>query len=225
MRAAKPAWPVAGTAATVRSTTVGRPCQTVRAMPKRAAHPSLQWFGFASLFLLGDVCGVLLGRGFDTVLGTALAEYALSSIGDPSYWSRFASLFATGFLQATLLLASGYCAVGAGVCGLFFALRGAYLGFCAANLYLLHGLRTLTVYWLGVFLPAAAMLVPLFRVAVCALPLSRGLWQSVFCGGAPRGKLPAVSRKLLYVYGVSLLVLLLISLCGAALGVLFASFL
>lgn len=149
----------------------------------------------SAAFLMGYLPGILAGRGGETVLGQQLASYYMD-YGRYSSWPfTFANQMASSFVQLFLLTLCGLSVVGTGALVLFFAAKGIFMGFCAANLVALGGGRALLVYWAISCLPNIVLLFLELWLAGYAAQLSRGLFQSVFLGGAPRGLLEAAVRR------------------------------
>lgn len=149
----------------------------------------------AAAFLLGYLPGILAGRGGETVLGQQLASYYMDAGHFSSWSSAFSNQMASTFVQLFLLTLCGLSAIGTGALVLFFAAKGIFMGFCAANLVALGGGQALLVYWVISCLPNIVLLFWELWLAGYAAQLSHGLFQSIFSGGAPRGQLEAAVRR------------------------------
>lgn len=150
----------------------------------------------AAAFLVGYLPGILAGRGGETVLGQQLADYYMDTGHFSSWSSAFANQMASSFVQLFLLTLCGFSALGTGALVLFFAAKGIFMGFCAANLVALGGGRALLIYWTLSCLPNIVLLFWELWLAGYAAQLSHGLFQSIFLGGAPRGQLEAAARRM-----------------------------
>lgn len=150
-------------------------------------------------FLLGYLPGILAGRG-GLPLGQALAAFYMDRQSFAAFGPVFVDMLAGAFLQCTLVLLGGFCALGWAVMAAVFALKGAYLGFCAASVFAAGGARALVVHWLLNCLPDLAVLMLLFSLALCAEPLSTALLRAAFGGGDRFGSTAALSRALLVRY-------------------------
>ena len=106
-----------------------------------------------------------------------------------------------------------------------FAGRGCFLGFCAANVASAAGAKGIVTYWLLSCLPDLSVLLIGLWLSGHALVLSRGLFQDVFLGGAPRGQLGAAARRLSVRAGTAFLAACLLSVFCSGLCVLLARFL
>lgn len=135
-----------------------------------------------TVFLLGYLPGILLGRG-GTAVGTALAAHFMDRQSFAAFGPVFADLFAGAFLQCTLVLLCGFCALGAVPLAALFALKGVYLGFCAANVFASGGAKGLVAHWLITLLPDLGLLLLLFALTVCAGPVCAALLRSVLGAG------------------------------------------
>ena len=80
-------------------------------------------------------------------------------------------------------------------------------------------------YWLLSCLPDLSVLLIGLWLSGHALVLSRGLFQDVFLGGAPRGQLGAAARRLSVRAGTAFLAACLLSVFCSGLCVLLARFL
>ena len=135
-----------------------------------------------TVFLLGYLPGILLGRG-GTAAGTVLAAHFMDRQAFASFGPVFADLFAGAFLQCTLVLLCGFCALGAVPLAALFALKGCYLGFCAASVFAAGGAKALVAHWLITLLPDICLLLLLFALTVCAGPVCTALLHSVLGAG------------------------------------------
>lgn len=175
-------------------------------------------FGFAAAFLLGYLPGIWASRSGQTALGQQLAAYYMQQDGAAGWAAAFLAQYAVAFLQLTGLFLCAFCAFGGGFCVLLLAARGGYLGFCAANIVVAGGTSELLRWRLLCALPELSDLFLCLWLAVYALPVSAGLFQSAFRGGAPRGQLPAGVRRLGVRYAVALVSAALFSLVSVGVG-------
>lgn len=180
---------------------------------------------YAFLFLAGYVPSVFYGRLFQSGLGEELAAYYMEFSHLAAWPTSFLNQLAASFLQVLFTLLCGFSAFGIGFFILFFAFKGAFLGFCAVTILTLGGVKALVAYWLCVCLPNVFLLLLNLWLTGYAAQLSRNLFQSVFGGGAPRGRLEACARRLLVRTLVSLPVLCLLSVLGSGASFLFVRFL
>lgn len=156
-------------------------------------------------FLLGYLPGILIGRTGTSNLGQQLATYYMDHTRYHSWFSLFTGQIASAFLQSVLVWLCGFTVFGLGLLLLLFAFKGLFLGFCCANVLVLDGTKALCLYWLSDCLPGVLLLFVLLWLAEHSSVLSRGLFQSVFLGGAPRGQLAAGARRLTVRFLFSLL--------------------
>ena len=158
-----------------------------------------------TMFLLGYMPGMLLGRG-GTAVGAALAAHCMDKQSFAAFGPVFADLFAGAFLQCTLVLLCGFCALGAVPLAALFAIKGAWLGFSAANVFAAGGAKGLVAHWLITCLPDLGVLLLLFALTLCAGPLSAALLRSVAGGGPVTGSAGTVilARTLLLRYALVL---------------------
>ena len=151
-------------------------------------------------------------------LGQQLAAY----YGQAEQFSAWGPLcldqLAAAFLQLFFVLLCGFFAAGPVLLGLFFAAKGLFWGFCAANILQQNGAAGLLRYWVWAYLPALCLFFLCLWLAGYAVQLSGGLFQSVFGGGAPRGQLHAAARRLGVRFGVALLCAGLLSVVLSAFG-------
>lgn len=179
----------------------------------------------AGVFLAGYLPGIELGRGGDSLWGQQLAAYYLD-VANFSVWSAvLVHQLAAAFLQLLLIVLCGFSSLGQGFLPLLFAARGCFLGFCASSVLAAGGTRGIVIYWLLSCLPDLAILLLGLWLAGHALALSRGLFQSIFQGGAPRGQLCAAARRLGVRAAAALLAACLLSVFFSGLCVLLARFL
>lgn len=140
---------------------------------------------FAAAFFLGYLPGILTGR--DTAgSGSLLAAYYMDKQNFASWGQVFEDLYAGAFLQATLVLLFGFCALGMLLLSVLFALKGMYLGYCAAAVFAQSGAKGLLIHWLLTCLPDLSIVFLLFFLAACAAALCRSLLRVAF-GTAGRG--------------------------------------
>ena len=125
-----------------------------------------------------------------------LAGHILSPESYTAWQSVAAALLSGTFLTLLCVFAAGFCAVGTGLLCLVFAVQGGYLGFCAAAVCLQNGAKALLVYRALLSFPELATLALCLWLARYAGRLCAGLNQSIFAGGAARGRLQADVRRL-----------------------------
>lgn len=150
----------------------------------------------ALFFILGYLPGIFVGQGGKSELGQQLATYYTGSAKDISWGTSFYSQMLSAFLQHFSVLLCGFSPFGMVLLFLLFLAKGSFLGFCAANVLAVGGVKSLVVYWLLWCLPSLVILFLSLWLAGYAIPVSRGLFQSAFQGGAPRGQLNAAVRRL-----------------------------
>lgn len=163
-----------------------------------AAHPSRSAFFFlcSGCFLLSYFPGIWAGRSGATSLGQQLAAYYMDDARLCTWLPLFSGLAASAFLQSALIWFCGFTAFGLGILILLFAFKGLFLGFCCANILASGGIKALCLYWLSDCLPSVLLLLVHLWLAGYAAALSKGVFQSIFLGGAPRGQLTANARRL-----------------------------
>lgn len=187
---------------------------------QRTAAGSAAFAGCAAAFLAGYLPGILAGRSGQSELGQQLAAYYMDTARFSAWSQAFSSQLAAAFLQLLTVALCGFCVFGGAFLVLSFAVRGAFLGFCAANVLFCGGPRALLCHWLLDCLPNLAVLFVCLWLACYGVRLSNGLFQSVFLGGAPRGQLAGAVRRLLVRSGMALLLCGLFCALGAGLNVL-----
>lgn len=178
---------------------------------------------FALLFLIGYVPGIFAGH-FDRTgseIGNFLAGYYTDFSRITSWSSLFTSQIAATFLQIMFMLLCGFSALGVGFLAIFFLSRGVFLGFCAANVLTQGGVTALGQYWITTCLFNILLLFVLLWLAGYAVQLSHGLFQSVFLGGAPRGKLHTSAKRLALRCGMGMMLSVLFSFLCSFLAVFF----
>lgn len=181
-------------------------------------------FACASIFLLGYLPGIFLGRNGTTVLGQQLATYYTAPDRLTVWRDLFMSQSAGFFLQLLAVWLCGFTAFGLGLLLLIFAAKGLFLGFCSANILTLGGVNALCLYWLSGCLPQVLLLILLLWLTGHAALLSHGLFQSIFLGGAPRGQLIGNARRLTLRFLLCVPVSWLIGLFCSGLSVLLVQF-
>lgn len=159
----------------------------------------------ATILIAGYLPGIWLGRDGQTLLGQQLASYYTDTTGSASWIITCLHTLSGPFLQIVLVLLCGFSALGLGFLTLYFFGKGVFLGFCAANVFSSAGTSGLIFYWFCTCLPDLIFTTIHLWLAVYAMALSRGLFQSIFLGGAPRGQLHAASRRLLVRSGIAFL--------------------
>lgn len=169
---------------------------------------------YGVLFLIGYVPGIVTGR-ISGSLGELLANYYAEFPLDGSWLSIFLNQISTNFLQILFVGLCGFSVFGIGFLSLLFLGRGAFLGFCASAVLYQQGLAAFGRYWGTTCFPGLITLFIGLWLSDYAVQLSRGLFQSVFLGGAPRGQLIANARRLgIWCCVALLLSLLLCLLCS-----------
>lgn len=196
--------------------------------PAQIAAPGEMQLGAACItaFLLGYMPGILLGRS-GTAVGAALAARYLDKQTFAAFGPVFSDLFAGAFLQSTLVLLCGFCALGAVPLALLFAVKGMWLGFCAANVYAAGGAGALVAHWLITCLPDMGILLLLFALTLRAGPLCGALLRTALGAVPPAGSMSAaaLARSLLWRYGLVLAVSAACCALGAGSAVFFAGIL
>lgn len=151
---------------------------------------------YATLFLLGYIPGILLGRNGQNAVGQQLAAYYMDLSNFALWPHTLADQAAAAFLQLLVVVLCGFSVFGFGFLAVFFLGKGAFLGFCAANVLAQGGAKSLLLYWLCSCLSNLLLLFLCLWLSIHAAQMSRRLFQSVFLGGAPRGRLEADIRRL-----------------------------
>ncbi len=175
-------------------------------------------------FLGGYIPSVFYGRVLQSDIGEQLASYYMNFSELTAWPMSFLSQLAASFLQVLFTFLCGFSVFGIGFLILFFITKGAFLGFCAVNILTLGGIKSLTAYWLCICLPNVFLLIVILWLAGYSAQLSRNLFQSIFCGGAPRGRLESCTRRLVVRMLVSIPILGLISALGSGIAFLAAAF-
>lgn len=175
---------------------------------------------YAVLFLVGYVPSAFYGRVLESELGKQLASYYMNSSQLTAWPSSFLNQLAASVLQLLFTFLCGFSAFGVGALILFFIFKGAFLGFCAVNVLTFGGVKPLVAYWSCVCLPSIFLLLLNLWLAGYSAQLSHNLFQSVFCGGAPRGRLEASARRLVVRTLVSIPISCLISILGSGIAIL-----
>jgi len=177
--------------------------------------------GFAALFLAGYLPGIWLGRNGGSALGSQVAAYYMDKQNFASVASVFTGQFAAAFLQISLVMLCGLCAVGIPVLALFFGCRGVYLGLCASSVSTGYGAKGLVLYWLLAILPDLIIFLLVLSLASYAARLSSALCSQFFGAGVPKGLLTVLVKRLL----VRAAAILILSAVAAALGAALSVFL
>ncbi len=225
MRAAKgrqwqPVQGYAGYGAPPRRTVYKRP-----AAKRGGARGRLPVLGFGAAFFLGYIPGILAGRGGGFGV-SALAGHYMDKQTFSAFGPVFADAFGAAFLQVTLVLLAGFCALGLGLLAAVFALKGMYLGYCAASIYAAGGAGGLAAHWLLSFLPDIGILLILLALAARAAPLSFALLRGTFDERPQTGTgLYPLARALILRYALAVAVAALCCGLGSALAVCLAGIL
>lgn len=196
-----------------------------KAVPERARTArNDSWpviFLFGALFLAGYLGGVLKGRTGQSELGNQLALYYQTAEHFSAFIPLFLDLFGSAFLQATLVLACGFSAVGSGFLCLYFVARGAVMGLCAASVFVQGGTKGLVVHWMLTCLPDLSVFLVMLWLATqahrCAGEMLRGL-----LGNSSHLRQTPPVRNLLFRFMTALFLCAAFCIVGAASGVLFA---
>lgn len=176
---------------------------------------------FGVLFFAGYLGGVLKGRTGQSDLGEQLADYYRTAEHFSAFMPLFLDLFGSALLQAVLVLACGFSALGTGFLGLYFIARGAVLGLCAACVFVQGGTKALVVHWMLTCLPDLSIFLVMLWLAVQASRCAGGVFRVLLGGGAHLRQTPSV-RRLVLRFFVALLLCAVFCLIGSASGVLFA---
>lgn len=184
-----------------------------------AAWSAILLFGL--LFFVGYLGGVFKGRSGQSELGEQLAGYYRSAEHFSAFVPLFLDLFGAALLQAVLVLACGFSAVGSGFLCLYFAARGAVLGLCAASVFVQGGTKGLVVHWMLTCLPDLGVFLVMLWLAVQANRCAGGLLRMVLSNSTHLRQMLPVKRLLLR-FATVLALSAVLSLVGAASGVLFA---
>ena len=149
----------------------------------------------AAAFLAGYPLGIWWGsKGGE--YAAQLVRYILSAESYTGWQSVFGALLSGTFLLLLCIFAAGFCAVGTGLLCLLFAGQGAWLGFCAAAVYLQEGTKALLMYRALLSFQELASLALCLWLAEFAGNLCAGLYLSVFDAGVARGRLQRDARRL-----------------------------
>lgn len=176
---------------------------------------------FGGLFFVGYLGGILQGRLGNSVFAQALASYYRDPQNFTAFTSLFADQFSGAFLQAVLVLACGFSAVGSGFLGLYFVARGAILGLCAAQVYMQGGTRALVVHWLLTCLPDLGVFLVMLWLAIQANRCALGIFTGMVGHGGRIRRIPPI-RQLLLRFVSALFLCAGICILGSASGVVFA---
>ena len=181
--------------------------------------------GCACLFLLGYLPGIWLGRAGAWAPGSQLAAYYLAKTSYSTVFSVWQWQFSAAFLQLTALYLCSFSALGCFFFLILFFLRGGFLGLCAACVLAAGESRGLVCYWLLSSLPNLSVLFAGLWLSGYGAPMSTGLFQCVFSGGAARGQLAAAFRRLTIRFLLCLLLAGVVSLVSGWLSVFLAGIL
>lgn len=185
---------------------------------------SNSWSGiflFGALFLVGYLGGVLKGRTGQSELGNQLAAYYQTAENFSAFVPLFLDLLGSAFLQATLVLACGFSAVGSGFLCLYFVARGAVMGLCAASVFVQGGTKALVVHWMLTCLPDLSVFLIMLWLAAQAQRCAGEMLRLLLGNGSHLRQTPQV-RKLLLRFATALFLSVVSCVVGAASGVLFA---
>lgn len=201
---------------------------------KNAVHPPLcrstlrrthaQTPGFISLyagaFLFGYFPGILLGRSDLITADIPLASYYMDVSHYRLWTEMFVNQFASAFLQLLFVVLCGFSVFGAGFLALLFLSKGIFIGFCAAGVLAQGGVKALFLYWSCSCLSSLSLVLLMLWLSLYAVQVSRGLFQSIFSGGAPRGQLAASARRMSVRFLLSLFLSGIFSIIFSGLSVL-----
>lgn len=176
---------------------------------------------FGGMFFAGYLGGILKGKLGDSSFAEMLASYYRDPQNFTSVTTLFADQYSGVFLQAVLVLACGFSAVGSGFLGLYFVARGAILGLCAAEVYMQGGTRALVVHWLLTCLPDLGVFLVMLWLAIQANRCALGIFTGVLGSGSHLRRTPPL-RQLLLRFVFALLIGAGICILGAASGIVFA---
>ena len=134
---------------------------------------------FGVIFLAGYLPGIWLGRSGTTPLGQQLAAYYTSRPEGTSLAATFGAQLAVSLLQLILVLLCGFCVWGVGLLALLFAVRGLFLGYCAASVAAQSGASALLRYRLDTLLSDVGTLLLCLWLAGWAVRLAMELFRAV----------------------------------------------
>lgn len=171
------------------------------------------WLGAA--FLAGYLPGIWLGRDGATALGQQLAVWYTESPESTAFAAAFGTRFAVGALQLCAVLLCGFCIWGIGLLVLFFAVRGGFLGFCAASVAAADGTAGLLRYRRDTAVADVATLLLCLWLAGWSAQLAAQL----FCAARGRAtrETPGTVRRLLSHFAAAMVLLAAVSAVGSVL--------
>lgn len=137
---------------------------------------------FAAVFLIGYLAGIPLGRTGDETLCGAVAGYYMDANRCTAFLPAWGGWLSASFLQVSLVFLCGFHLWGNVFLGLYFAGKGAVMGFCAAAVYAAGGTRALIVHWLLNCLPDLGLFLLLLWLANNACRACRGLRRVILSG-------------------------------------------
>ena len=120
------------------------------------------------------------------------------------------------FLQLTAVFLCGFCVLGVGLLALLFAVRGVFLGYCAASVAAVNGAAGLVQYRLVTIGTDAAALFLCLWLAGWSARLAGELFNAV-CGRATR-ETPGTLRRLAVRFGTALVLSAVFSAVGTFLA-------
>lgn len=200
-----------------RAVSASRRCNISR--KERAASGTLAPLWLGAAFLLGYLPGIYLGRGGQSPLGQQLAEYYLTAGNFTAWASVFYKLFAAAFLQLFLVVLCAFFVFGSVLLPLTFAARGMFLGLSAASVLAQGGVRGLLIYWTVSNFSSVSTLFLSLWLAADATAISSGLFQSAFKGGAARGRMERLTRRLAVCSSGAVLLAAIFSAVGSEIAV------
>ena len=169
-----------------------------------------------TVFLLGYLPGIWLGRSGTAVLGQQLAAYYANRPENLPFVSAFGAELAVSFLQLTAVLLCGFCTLGCGLLVLLFAVRGAFLGFAAASVAVQNGSTGLLQYRAATAVQDVATLLLCLWLANFAVALAVELFRTL--RGSGTRNTPRTLRQLLVRYAAALVLSVGFSAVGAFLA-------
>lgn len=186
------------------------PAERTRREPVAGVPHCSLWFGAA--FLAGYLPGIWLGRSGSSALGQQLAAYYAKG-PESTLAAAFGTQFAVGFLQLFAVFLCGFCVWGVGLLAVLFAVRGVFLGFCAASVAAVSGASGLIQYRADTLIFDIATLFLCLWLAGWAAKLAAELFRAV-CGRAVR-ETPGTLRRLVVRFGAAVVLSGLCSAVGA----------
>lgn len=176
---------------------------------------------FGALFFFGYLFGIFKGRLNDSSFGASLAAYYMNAENFSDVGTLFCDLYSGALLQAVLVLACGFSALGTVFLGGYFCLRGAVMGLCAASVFVQGGTRSLVVHWMLTCLPDLGIFLVMLWLALQSNSCALVMFRCAFHDGGHLRQVPPL-RSLFVRFLITLALAALLCLLGAASGVVFA---